>query len=200
MYFACSGSWRGYTLESIGDCNGYIFTDAETSCPHSEVQWNWSYWSGELGDSFAAKCLGPAGHPNFCTVDNPCPENEGDCDMHSECQADTKCGSNNCPSFQGFPFWVDCCYAGTGLECWCEKIEVYHEDGFTDVIDFAGGAYANFFGTYTKQTDTANDFSAYKADVGTRGIWYSGSYWVIGSWSDVGGGSGNAFNSGGSNC
>ena len=58
MYFACSGSWRVYTLESIGDCNGYIFTNAETSCPHSEVQWNWSYWSGELGNSFAAKCLG----------------------------------------------------------------------------------------------------------------------------------------------
>ena len=58
MYFGCSGSWRGDTLESIGDCNGYIFTDAETSCPHSEVQWNWSYWSGELGNSFAAKCLG----------------------------------------------------------------------------------------------------------------------------------------------
>ena len=61
MYFGCSGSWRVYELENIGDCNGYIFTDAETSCPHSEVQWNWSYWSGawsQLGNSFAAKCLG----------------------------------------------------------------------------------------------------------------------------------------------
>ena len=58
LYWACSGSWRIYTLENIGQCNGYIFMDAKTSCPHSEVQWNWSYWSGELGQSFAAKCTG----------------------------------------------------------------------------------------------------------------------------------------------
>ena len=58
IYFGCSGSWRLYELANIGDCGGYMFTDAETSCPHSEVQWNWSYWSGELGNSFAAKCLG----------------------------------------------------------------------------------------------------------------------------------------------
>ena len=58
MYYSCSGSWRIYTADSIGDCNGYIFTDAETSCPHSEVQWNWSYWSGALGNGFAAKCTG----------------------------------------------------------------------------------------------------------------------------------------------
>ena len=68
------------------------------------------------------------------------------------------------------------------------------------MIDFAGGSYADFFGTYTKQTDTANDFSAYKADVGTRGIWYTGSSWIIGSWASVGGGSGNAFNGGDSIC
>ena len=68
------------------------------------------------------------------------------------------------------------------------------------MIDFAGGSYADFFGTYTKQTDTANDFSAYKADVGTRGIWYTGSSWIIGSWASVGGGSGNAFNDGDSIC
>jgi hypothetical protein len=68
------------------------------------------------------------------------------------------------------------------------------------VIDFAGGSYAAFFGTYTKQTDTANDFSAYKADVGTWGIWYTGSSWIIGTWTGVGGGSGNAFNSGDSIC
>ena len=57
MYSGCSRSWRVYELENLGDCNGYIFTNAETSCPHSEVQWNWSYWAGELGNSFAAKCL-----------------------------------------------------------------------------------------------------------------------------------------------
>ena len=68
------------------------------------------------------------------------------------------------------------------------------------MIDFNGGSYAGFFGTFTKQTDTANDFSAYKADVGTWGIWYTGSSWIIGSWTGVGGGSGNAFNNGDSIC
>ena len=70
------------------------------------------------------------------------------------------------------------------------------------MIDFNGGSYADFFGTYTKQTDTANDFSAYKADVGTWGIWYirTGSSWTIGPWASVGAVSGNAFNRGDSIC
>ena len=68
------------------------------------------------------------------------------------------------------------------------------------MIDFNGGSYADFFGTYTKQTDTANDFSAYKADVGTWGIWYTGFSWVFGSWASVGASSGNAFNSRDSIC
>ena len=52
------------------------------------------------------------GQTNFCTSEQPCSKNSGDCNSNDDCQADTKCGSNNCPSFQGFPFWVDCCYAG----------------------------------------------------------------------------------------
>ena len=44
----------------------------------------------------------------------------------------------------------------------CEKIEVYHEEGFTDVYDYEDG----FFGTYTKETDVYNDHSAYKKDDG----------------------------------
>merc|ERR1712223_317117 len=109
IYYSCSGSWRIYEAASIGECNGYIFTDAKTSCPHSEVQWNWSYWSGELGNGFAAKCTGPAGHANFCTVDNPCPTDEGDCDLHSECQTGLICGTDNCPASKGYASWVDCC-------------------------------------------------------------------------------------------
>ena len=63
--------------------------------------------------TIAPATLAPTiGQTNFCTPEQPCSENSGDCNSNDDCQADTKCGSNNCPSFQGFPFWVDCCYAG----------------------------------------------------------------------------------------
>ena len=64
---------------------------------------------------------------------------------------------------------------------------------------FSSGAYADFFGTYTA-SGTYNGYTGYKADSGTRGLWYSGSSWLFGKWDSVGGGSGNAFNSGDSIC
>ena len=56
----------------------------------------------------------------FCSCQS-CSENEGDCDFHSHCQGDLKCGSNNCPDSYGFDSNTDCCYAfviGTEDFCW----------------------------------------------------------------------------------
>ena len=55
------------------------------------------------------------GQIHFCKSDNPCGENEGDCDSDDECQDGLKCGSNNCPSSLGFDSEIDCCYKPTEL-------------------------------------------------------------------------------------
>ena len=54
--------------------------------------------------------LGPVADEYFCTTENPCGNNEGDCDSHLECQDGLECGSKNCPGFLGFVFQVDCCF------------------------------------------------------------------------------------------
>ena len=43
---------------------------------------------------------------NFCTIENPCGEDLGDCDSDDECQNNLFCGYNNCPLLGTF---VDCC-------------------------------------------------------------------------------------------
>ena len=44
-----------------------------------------------------------------CTIDNPCKENNGDCDNDDECEGTLKCGKNNCLG-DGFLPDDDCCY------------------------------------------------------------------------------------------
>ena len=48
------------------------------------------------------------GDEDFCTTDEPCEADEGDCDSNDECKSHLFCGSNNCPtplcsSICGFP-------------------------------------------------------------------------------------------------
>ena len=60
------------------------------------------------------------GDENFCTTVNPCGLDEGDCDLHEECQENMICGSANCPSFLGFDPDTNCCYNGSvGDENFC---------------------------------------------------------------------------------
>ena len=59
------------------------------------------------------KTVSETGHATFCTSQNPCGLNEGDCDSKDDCQTGLVCGDDNCPSHLGFESWVDCCYKGT---------------------------------------------------------------------------------------
>ena len=52
-----------------------------------------------------------ANEDDFCTSQNPCATDQGDCDIHDECQDGLFCGSNNCPASLGFHSEFDCCYA-----------------------------------------------------------------------------------------
>ena len=50
-----------------------------------------------------------SGHDNFCTFDQPCGIDQGDCDFDSQCSSGLKCGDNNCPAALGFENGTDCC-------------------------------------------------------------------------------------------
>jgi len=123
------------------------------------------------------------GETGFCSSDNPCSEYQGDCISQDDCKKGLKCANNNCPSFKGFPSWVNCC-SGTGYECWCEKITIYHEEGFTDVYEI--GNYTSSFGSYTKVSETYDGYSAYKQDEGDWEVLYYGYNlgWYIEKWVD----------------
>lgn len=51
---------------------------------------------------------------SFCTTENQCSENEGDCDIDNECQTGLICGLT-CPAPLGFDFLIDCCYDPSSL-------------------------------------------------------------------------------------
>ena len=47
---------------------------------------------------------------DFCTIENPCGVDQGDCDSNVECLDGLVCGLNNCPISHGYDSEVDCCY------------------------------------------------------------------------------------------
>ena len=64
------------------------------------------------------------GDEDFCTSVTPCEGNEGDCDLHDECQDGLFCGSNNCPTSLDFDSEVDCCYQPTvGDQHFCTSVK-----------------------------------------------------------------------------
>ena len=65
---------------------------------------------------------------DFCTLANPCALNEGDCDLHDECQSGLECGSNNCPDSLGFEEEEDCCVAASGSS---RNVQLKPSDGPT---------------------------------------------------------------------
>ena len=50
-----------------------------------------------------------SGDENFCTVDQPCGVDQGDCDFDNQCSNGLKCGDDNCPAALGFQNGTDCC-------------------------------------------------------------------------------------------
>ena len=45
-----------------------------------------------------------------CSSSNQCGENEGDCDVDSDCLGNLKCGTNNCIGTNFQNPGADCCY------------------------------------------------------------------------------------------
>ena len=116
--------WQIGTLANLGSNTVAIYSSSNTpekKCPNNEgYVWNWKYG---YGSSFFAtndvylKC---ANEDDFCTTENQCGIDQGDCDTHDECQDGLTCGSNNCPDSLGFHSAFDCCYVPTiGDENFC---------------------------------------------------------------------------------
>ena len=99
-YCACKES----CTENKGDCD---FNDqcrdghrcGKNNCPNS------------YGFDSNTDCCYVAinGDEDFCTLENPCEADEGDCDSNEECQSELFCGSNNCPNSFGVSSSLDCC-------------------------------------------------------------------------------------------
>ena len=54
----------------------------------------------------ACECL----DEDLCTLNNPCSEDEGDCDSNNECKTNLICDiTNSCPTYLGFASEVNCC-------------------------------------------------------------------------------------------
>ena len=127
IWYLASGStyyWMIGGKASLGSYSVSMYSSSNTlknKCPNNEgYNWNWKYWDGS---SFVAtndvyiKC---ANEDDFCTPGNPCGIDQGDCDIHDECQVGLVCGSNNCPDSLGFHSEFDCCYNATvGDEDFC---------------------------------------------------------------------------------
>ena len=93
-------------------------TDLELyqKCPNNEgYTWkNWVYWNGLgyqlAGNDVSLKCVDEG---DFCTPNSRCGLDQGDCDVHEDCQSGFRCGSNNCPATLGLGPDVDCCFETT---------------------------------------------------------------------------------------
>ena len=119
--------WIIGSMVDLGSGSAKMFTYTTEhvwkKCPNNEGQvfWDWQYTPD--GYSFVStndvhiKC---AYENDFCTSENLCGSDEGDCDTHDECQTGLVCGSNNCPNNLGFHAEYDCCYAlSVGDEFFC---------------------------------------------------------------------------------
>ena len=114
-----NGEWRiGFLLDLLsGNKQRIIHSKSHTlhMCPNNEgYVLNWHYKDQytnsyiDAANDINIKC---AYENDFCTSENSCGTNEGDCDAHDECQDDLACGSNNCPQNLEFHTEYDCCYA-----------------------------------------------------------------------------------------
>ena len=76
-----------------------------------------------LGHSNAAETADPYDW-DYCTEEEPCREDMGDCDRDAECEDDLVCGKNNCNSVLGLDVStnMDCCRQPQVMDWeWCSS-------------------------------------------------------------------------------
>ena len=129
------GNWRIGNHSSKGQPIGYGYSNNDAFCPNKFSDRDWILHDGSTwyfaGKDLVITCkfinipnktvkihikidnfLGNFGN---CTDSNLCGEDEGDCDLDSQCKDNHKCGNDNCRSSLGFHSQFDCCY-GLGID------------------------------------------------------------------------------------
>ena len=124
--------WHIGTLNYLGLGTSYAWIYgssyiSEEKCPNNVL--NWNYWDGSSWTATNDIYIKCANEDDFCTSQNPCGTDQGDCDTHDECQDGLSCGSNNCPDSLGFHSEFDCCYVPTvGDEHFCTSADPCGQD------------------------------------------------------------------------
>ena len=152
--------WVIGKLSYLGSLTVAVYSSSDTlekKCPNNEgYVWNWIYdhdYSWKATNDVYIKCLN---EDDFCTSENPCRKDQGDCDTHDECQDGLFCESNNCPDYLGFDTEYDCCYAPTvGHEHFCTTVNPcavdegdcdFDDECQTDLICDTGNDCSSNFG------------------------------------------------------
>ena len=136
IWYKMSGStyyWVIAPLQYLGSLSATIASMSnilEKKCLNDEgYVWNWNFWDGSSWIATTDVYIKCANEDDFCTSENPCGTDQGDCDTHDECQDGLFCGSSNCPDSLGFHSEFDCCYAPTvGDEHFCTTANPCAED------------------------------------------------------------------------
>ena len=109
--------WIIGLLTNLGDLVARFYTHSEelkNKCPiNNGYVWSWMYNDNgfKYTDEIYLKC---ENEDDFCTPENPCGEDQGDCDTHGECQDGLRCGTNNCPITASMSTDMDCCSVHDG--------------------------------------------------------------------------------------
>ena len=90
--------------ENEGDCDFNHHCQDDLECGDCPASFGFDYNT----DCCYASVIG---NENYCTWDEPCDIDEGDCDIDDECKDWAFCGSNNCPDSFDVSSPVDCCEA-----------------------------------------------------------------------------------------
>ena len=178
IWYRAHNNWNINKLELLGTPYAEIYGSIDTvekKCPNNEGyvrSWYYwytinGYWTWKATNDISIKCTN---EDDFCTSQNPCGIDQGDCDIHDECQDGLLCGSNNCPGHLGFHSEFDCCYAPT---C-CLTLNVLLENGLLDEWDNIEGSY-KFQGSEWN----SNGIDYWVNADGEYAIWYIESSWII---------------------
>jgi len=120
-----------------GTCDGVDFNRQSKCCKSQNAPCpNGSgCFDNSVGTIRNEKCSSSNANWSCCTSSNPCGENQGDCDVNSDCKSGLVCEQNKCPS--GFPSSsYDCCAKPAGSDSGCFKKGLYVEGSIPMAMTF----------------------------------------------------------------
>ena len=110
--------WFIGSIDNLGSNTASLYSSSymlKKKCPNNEgYVWSWKFSDGTSWIATNDVYIKCSNEDDFCTFENPCGVDQGDCDTHDECENGLACGSNNCPESLGLNPDFDCCY-GTYL-------------------------------------------------------------------------------------